>query len=366
MSKARRHIIPFFIPMQGCAYRCVYCDQQSISGQTEAPTPHQIEREALAYSGPCPAQAAFYGGSFTALPAHTQEAYLKAVQPARQRGLIDSIRISTRPDAIDAVTLKRLVSYGVTTVELGIQSFDIQVLQASGRAYGRETARHACLSVRQAGLELGIQLMTGLPQDTPQKSLSSMGQSCGLGADFLRIYPTLVLQNTPLARLYDQGLYQPQELAKAIQLCANMLALALARGIPVIRLGLNPSPSLERALVAGPYHPAFGQLVRGALKLQQAFMLLEKAGSEAVLLAFPKQERPLLYGQKNEQWAKLQERSPGLAAREAQGLSPGSLQAQLSNGKTITLTERDFLSLYTKISVAELPFSAKNIDLPNI
>ena len=348
MSKAKRHILPFFIPMQGCASQCVYCDQRSISGQAAAPTPRQVEQAALAYAGPAPAQLALYGGSFTALPQHEQEAYLQAAQPALKRGLIDSLRISTRPDALDAAALELLAAYGVTTVELGIQSFDNHVLHSAGRAYDQETARRSCLLVRQAGLELGIQLMTGLPQDDAQKSLRSLAQGCAIPADFFRLYPTLVLKNTPLATLYEQGLYRPQELAAAVGLAADMLALALHCGIPVIRLGLNPSPSLERSLLAGPYHPAFGQLAQGALKLRQALLLLEQAGEEAEALAYPPRERPLLFGQKNEQWQKLQELYPGLSARETQNLPPGALLAQLKDGATITLTQAEFLNNYTE------------------
>ena len=349
MSGAKQHILPFFIPMQGCAYHCVYCDQHSISGKADAPTPRQIEQQTLAYAGPRPAQAAFYGGSFTALPGDMQEAYLKAVQKAIKGGLIESIRISTRPDAIDSTALERLAAYGVTTVELGIQSFDTEVLKAAGRAYTHEIARTACLLVKKAGFQLGIQLMTGLPQDNPEKSLHSMVQSCKIPADFFRIYPTLVLQNTPLAKLYAQGRYRPQELAEAVQLAADMLALGLHQGIPVIRLGLNPSPSLERSLLAGPYHPAFGQLVFGALKLQQALLLLKKAGGAADLLTYPPRERPLLFGQKNEQWQRLQEHCPGLIAQASNILPPGALQIQAGGGAAMLLTQADFLTHYTAL-----------------
>ncbi|MCL1905885.1 MAG: radical SAM protein [Clostridiales bacterium] len=354
MSGAKGHILPFFIPMQGCANRCVYCDQHIISGQLNAPAPQQIEREALAYTGPRPAQIAFYGGSFTALPPDIQKAYLQAAKPALKRGLIDSIRVSTRPDAIDDAALNLLAAYGVTTVELGIQSFDEDVLNAAGRTYSPKKARMACLAVHQAGFSLGVQLMTGLPLDTPQKSLRSIEQSCEIPADFFRIYPTLVLQNTPLAAMYAQGAYKPQELGEAVALAADMLAIAAKRGIGVIRLGLNPSPSLERALVAGPYHPAFGQMVRGELKLRQAAFLLEQANGEAVLLGFPPKERPLLFGQKNEQWQRLQTLYPGLAAKEDALLPHDALRVLLKAGESITLSLDDFL----KHSIEHTPASA--------
>jgi len=354
MNQAKRHILPFFIPMLGCVSHCVYCDQYSISGQAEMPSPGQIEREALAYAGTCPGQLAFYGGSFTALPWKMQEAYLQAVQPAFACGRIDSIRVSTRPDAISSEAVDRLAAYGVTTVELGIQSFDAEVLKASGRAYSSDTACRSCELVRAAGLTLGIQLMTGLPLDSRQKSLRSMAQGCDMGADFFRIYPTLVLRNTALAIAYEQELYQPQELAEAAQLAADLLALALERGCPVIRLGLNPSPSLEKALVSGPYHPAFGQIARGALKLQQALLLLEQAGGKPLALRYPARERPLLFGQKNEQWQMLQGLYGGLSVQADDGLPLGSLQALPENAEAITLNQDEFLKYYVGLLRAQI------------
>jgi histone acetyltransferase (RNA polymerase elongator complex component) len=190
--------------------------------------------------------------------------------------------------------------------------------------------------------------MTGLPLDTPLKSLNSMKQSCETKADFLRIYPTLVLKNTPLSALYAAGTYQPQELAEAVQITSYMLALAMYHDIPVIRLGLSPSPSLEQALIAGPYHPAFGQLAYGALKLEQALLLLEKANGEAVSIVYPKNERPLLFGQKNEQWHKLQKLYPNLITQEKEKLESGALQVVTKNDEKITLTQTNFLQTYIK------------------
>lgn len=353
-GQARQAILPFFIPMQGCAHQCVYCDQRSISGQADAPLPKKIEAAALAYKGTRPAQLAFYGGSFTALPLDVQQQYLQAAQPALKQGIIESLRVSTRPDAIDEATLDFLASWGVSTVELGIQSFDLQVLKQSGRAYAPDTAARACQLVRAAGLTLGIQLMTGLPGDDRAKSLRSMWQSCDLRPAFMRLYPTVVLRGTPLAVLYQRGQYLPQTLTEAAVLAADMLALALSDGIPVIRLGLNPSPSLEEALIAGPYHPAFGQLARSALKLKQARTLLNQA-QQPLTLYFPKNDRPLLFGQKNSQWLELQQQYPGLKAEAADAaLPPGALQATFSDNHSLMLAEVDFLRQYAAALRAEI------------
>jgi len=348
MSGARQVILPFFIPMQGCDNHCIYCDQHSISGQVESPTPQEVAAAALAYSGPRPAQLAFYGGSFTALPRRTQEEYLNAAQPALQRGLIDSLRVSTRPDAVDQEALALLAAGGVTTVELGIQSFDAAVLAQSNRSYSPGIAEKACVLLREAGFTLGIQLMIGLPGDDRGKSLRSMRQGCDLRPAFMRIYPTLVLRGTPLAALYEGGRYRPWELNEAAILAGDMLALAQSAGIKVIRLGLNPSASLEEALLAGPYHPAFGQMARNAFKLCQARMLLEEA-EQPLLLRYPATERSLLFGQKNSGWQMLRERYTNLNAEAVIYLLPGSLQAVFGGGRVCTLAESDFSRRYTAL-----------------
>lgn len=353
MSGARQAILPFFIPMQGCANRCVYCDQHSISGQAAAPSPADVTAAALAYRGSRPAQLAFYGGSFTALPRQVQGEYLRAAQPALQRGLIDSLRVSTRPDAVDQEALALLAAGGVTTVELGIQSFDAAVLAQSGRAYSPGEAEQACVLVHEAGLTLGIQLMTGLPGDNRGISLFSTQKSCALRPAFMRIYPTLVLRGTPLAADYARGLYRPQELPEAATLAGDMLALALEAGIKVIRLGLNPSASLEEALLAGPYHPAFGQMARNALKLCQAHILLDEADHPR-LLRYPAAERSLLYGQKNMGWQELRGIYAQLDSETATDLPAGALQAVFDDERILTLPEAEFLRHYTALLRREI------------
>lgn len=342
-ASARRAILPFFIPMCGCSYRCVYCDQQSISGADQAPAPAAVAAELDAYTGP-PVQVAFYGGSFSALPQAWQLAYLRAVQPALAAGKVESLRISTRPDALDTAKLELLQAYGVRLVELGIQSFDRTVLAAAGRPYQPQEAVAACQLVQSQGLELGIQLMTGLPGDTRTQALRSMEQACALRPDLLRIYPTLVLRDTPLAALYQSGGYTPQSLDEAAALAADMLALAAASAIPVARLGLNPTPSLEAALIAGPYHPAFGQFAKGALKLRQAQTLLQQQPQPCLLL-FPPRERSLLFGQRNQQWQLLTAAYPGLRA-EAAELPPGALAARFADGSRLELSQPQFLRQY--------------------
>jgi len=327
MSKrVKQKIYPFFLPMRGCPQHCIYCDQHAIAGTEQPPTPQQVT-EALAL---CPAdreaEIAFYGGSFTCLPPAEQDAYLRAAAEAVAAGTAGGIRLSTRPDAVDEATCHRLQQAGVTTVELGIQSFDDTVLQATGRSYCAAQAEEACRTVKAHGMRLGVQLMTGLPQDDAQRALASMQKGIDLQADMVRIYPTLVLRHTPLADLYAAGQYAPQTLQEAVSTAASMLTLAEDEGVQVIRMGVHPSETLEQALVAGPYHPAFGGMVKEELRRRLIDRLLQGCDpAEPAMLRFCREELPLVFGQQRKQMMQLARQWPQLALMPDAGIAPGEV-----------------------------------------
>ena len=194
---ARVSVLPVFVPHQGCPHACVFCNQRRISGQLKPATAPDVE-QILQASAAFPRhgekrQLAFYGGSFTAIPSEMQNALLAPAHAAILRGEIDSIRLSTRPDAIDPDTLVRLRSFGVETVELGAQSMDEEVLRLSGRGHTSEDVRRASRLVKEAGLELILQMMTGLPGDSPEKSLYTAKELIALRPDGVRVYPTVIL-----------------------------------------------------------------------------------------------------------------------------------------------------------------------------
>ena len=265
--------VPFFISHQGCPHQCVFCNQVRIAGTAGGiPDDEALRAKVGAYretSGGNPVEVAFFGGSFTAIPADDQERLLGPLQPLRERGEVSRIRISTRPDAIDSEHLAWLRGMGVATVEIGIQSMDDAVLDRSGRGHTAAQVVTACRLVKEAGMTLGAQLMPGLPGDTPALSMASLHEVLSLYPDFLRIYPTLVIAETRLAELYRTGEYVPLSLAGAVTLCKTLLRAALVAGVPVIRIGLQPTAELDcdGSVLAGPYHPAFRQLVEGELCL---------------------------------------------------------------------------------------------------
>lgn len=267
----RAIVVPFFIAHLGCPHRCVFCDQEKIAGARGAlPEAREMLAKIASYRESSPgsdADVAFYGGTFTALPKADQTYLLGALQPLLASGELKSLRISTRPDAVDAETVSFLKAMGVGTVELGVQSMDEEVLELSGRGHSAQDAERAVRALQDGGFSVGVQLMPGLPGDTPERSLASLARVLTLRPTFLRIYPTLVIEGTALADLYRAGSYTPQTQEEALTLAKRMLLLAMRASVPVVRLGLQPTAELESpgVLLAGPYHPAFGQLVESEL-----------------------------------------------------------------------------------------------------
>lgn len=264
-------IIPFFIPHAGCPHTCLFCNQRLISGVEQSlPSALQITETVqgwLERSPNRPTEVAFFGGSFTLLPQQQQQQALEAVQPLIEQQLIAGIRISTRPDALDAAGLTFLAAHKVTTIEIGVQSLDDLVLLQSNRGHTAADSLAAIKRVRAAGFQVGAQLLPGLPGDTRAKALASVQGVMAAGAQFVRIYPAVVLSGTALADQYRAGQYQPPDLEQGVKTCARMLHLCLQAGIPVIRIGLQAEEGLsaEGAILAGCWHPALGQLVKAQL-----------------------------------------------------------------------------------------------------
>ena len=301
---ARTRIIPVFVPHLGCPRDCVFCNQRKISGSLMPATAETV-RTALEMglsklSENSNTQLAFYGGSFTAIPVEKQNALLDAALPFLRAGRLSSLRLSTRPDAIDEETLLRLRDYGVQTIELGAQSMCDAVLGASNRGHRAEDTEKAAILIRDFGFTLILQMMTGLPGDTPERALQTAERLLALRPDGVRIYPTVVIADTPLAELWKAGRYQEHSVEEAVALCARLLPLFEAANVPVIRLGLNPTDELSGGeALAGAYHPAFGELVRSRLLLERAKALFSEAdrGGEALLLVHPSDISPMV-GQK--------------------------------------------------------------------
>lgn len=259
-------IYPIFIPHAGCPHRCFFCAQDRSTSHATVPSGEQVCAwldKTLPQHGA--GEIAFYGGTFTLLPQEQQELYLGITGRFVSCGRASGIRISTRPDAIDAQAAMRLRAAGVTTLELGCQSFNDAVLTAAGRGHSGPDNVAAIRSCLDAGLQLGVQLMPGLPRGDRNEALQSLRHAIELKPMFVRIYPTVVVDGTQLAELWKTGHYKPWSLDEAVDVCADMLHLCRQHDLLVIRLGLQTDPRLEENILDGPYHPAFGQLVRSRL-----------------------------------------------------------------------------------------------------
>lgn len=275
----KHQIIPVFIPHHGCPHQCVFCDQRAITGVARPPgggdVAAAIDRHLALSKNPRPPEVAFYGGSFTALPADRQDELLAPAAAALAAGRIGAIRLSTRPDAVDGATVTRLLAHGVATVELGAQSLDDTVLAAAGRDHTAAATRAAVALLRAAGLAVGLQLMPGLPGEDWPSLIATTRQIVALRPAFIRIYPAVVLAGTPLAALHAAGAYRPLGLAAAVARAAYMKTECEHAAIPAIRVGLQAGGDLSAAIIAGPWHPAFGALVEAYIFRHMVARLLD-------------------------------------------------------------------------------------------
>ena len=279
--------IPIFVPHEGCPFTCVFCNQKRITGSDTSVTPEIVAETIEKYLSTIPngdkrIEAAFFGGSFTGISKEKQEALLETAYRFKKSGKIDGIRLSTRPDYISEEILDRLLKYGVTTVELGVQSMDDAVLMASGRGHTAKTVEDAVKLIRKYPFKLGLQMMMGLPLDTKEKSIETAKKIIALAPDFVRIYPTLVLKDTYLEKMYKTGEYEAWSVLKTVDTLKELLPMFSEKDIAVIRVALVTTEEIssENALVAGPFHPAIRELAEGEIYFDKICDLLDEDSSK--------------------------------------------------------------------------------------
>jgi len=308
----RHRIIPLFVPHLGCPNDCVFCNQRKISGSITPADGETVRRTvgtAREYT-PTGAELAFYGGSFTAIPEEQQRELLEAARPYMEEGFIAGIRVSTRPDKIDAAALALLREYGVKTIELGSQSMDDKVLRMSGRGHTAEDTRSAAALIKASGFRLMLQMMTGLPGSSFETDVMTARELIKLSPDGVRIYPTVIIRDTALYELWQAGKYREHTVEDAVCVCAEIVKEFDAAGIPIIRLGLNPTDDLSAGEAAGgAYHPALGELVYSRIYLQKAEKLIAESDcSSTVTLGVHPSRVSLMTGQKRQNIEKLKEK----------------------------------------------------------
>jgi histone acetyltransferase (RNA polymerase elongator complex component) len=305
--------IPIFVPHMGCPHRCIFCNQWQATGAQALPSPSQVHERIREYAPLIKksvrhVELAFFGGSFTAIRKEIQEPLLAAASLNLKAGTIQGIRLSTRPDCISEESLALLKQYRVSTIELGIQSFDDSVLLTANRGHTAADVYTAVSLIKDHGFQSVLQLMPGLPRDTREKSLDSARRAAELKPAAVRIYPAVVLKGTAMERLFISGAYAPLSLDAAVDLCSEMYHVFKSSGIPVIRMGLHPfSPDTTDTVVAGPYHPSFGFLVKSRGRRDELVTLAEKhrrehagMGGRAIHVVIPHKYKEEFIGDKKE------------------------------------------------------------------
>lgn len=288
-------ILPIFIPHAGCPHQCVFCNQKKISGQATA-TVQNAQRQIstwLTWLKPSlENEAAFYGGSFTGLDGELQESLLELTDVLLSQGSIGRVRCSTRPDYIDRERLERLQRHSVTTVELGVQSLDSDVLLAAERGHSVEQVYAAMELLKAMGFTTGIQLMVGMPKQTMASVKATVKQVIALKPELARIYPLLVIKDTPLAKTYLAGKFTPLTIEEAVEQATYVYEQLTWAGIKVIRIGLQADDELctPGNILAGPFHPAMGELVKSRVlrnKITPQIASLYSNGSWEITITCP-------------------------------------------------------------------------------
>jgi len=263
-----RHI-PIFVPHKGCPHDCVFCNQRHITGHIKDTTPGDviriIEENLATISSDTYIEAAFFGGSFTAIDMEQQTELLKAAYTYVKDGKISGIRCSTRPDCINEEILQNYKRYGGIAIELGVQSTDEEVLKKSHRGHSFGDVVKAAQLIKQAGIELGVQMMLGLPGDTEDKMLKTARDLISLNPVCVRLYPTLVVEDTALWNMYHSGMYTPLSVEKATDILSVIIPMFKNAGVDVIRVGLQTTDEINENTVKGPYHPAIKELAMGRI-----------------------------------------------------------------------------------------------------
>ena len=320
----RKHrTIPIFVPEMACPCRCVYCNQFVISGQQTLPTDEEIintiEEHLKTIADDVELEVGFFGGTFTGIAKEEQLRLMRLVHPYMKRGRVKSMRCSTRPDRIERDWIRRLKDEGMATIELGVQSMRNEVLMASGRGYKSETVVEAADRSKGEGLRLGMQMMIGLPNDTKEGAMETARRIVECGADNTRIYPTLVLEDTVLAKRLREGSYKALTIEEAVEWTAPVLKLMEESGLEVLRVGLHPTEGFisGKDYMAGPFHVAFRLMVQTKI-WRDKFVQLQGGKSIKIYVAKGMVNAAAGYKSSNRRW--LLERYGRVNFREAEDL----------------------------------------------
>lgn len=309
-------IIPIFVPHVGCPNDCVFCNQKKITGKGTVVANSKYVTEIVeecrkTIDEDTYTELAFFGGSFTAIDLKLQEELLSVGKYYKDMGVVDRIRCSTRPDAISKEILELQKKYGMDIIELGIQSLDDEVLKLSNRGHTKSDSINASKLIKEHNFILGHQIMPGLPGSTREKDIKTCLESISMKPDIVRIYPTLTIKDTELVNMYNKGSYKPLSLEEAIEISAFIYSQYAVKNINVIRIGLQNTESIneEEDVVAGPFHPAFRQLVEEKIYLSSIIKKLQNMNLKDKHITISSNDKLISFiaGQKKSNIIKLME-----------------------------------------------------------
>ncbi|MEA2066177.1 MAG: radical SAM protein [Thermotogota bacterium] len=300
------NIIPIFLPYAGCKTRCVFCNETEATGQIKPYNSEEIKEVVLKYRGyfndKKNVELAFYGGSFLNLPEESLTEYRRTIQYLLNKDLISSIRFSTTPESISRGKIELINEIPISLIELGVQSLCEDVLEKSNRPHNVHDVYEAVKILRENQIDYGIHLMSGLPGDTQEKSIHSAMKTAELRPKSCRIHPTLVLKNTVLENLYEDGSYFPQTMEEAIEAVMYMYVILVAHSIKVNRMGLCLYGNQIKNVVAGPFHESFGELVKSRLSIEIIRLIVNQLDTRELVLNVDEKEKQFFIGYKK--WVK--------------------------------------------------------------
>lgn len=316
----KEYIIPIFVPHLGCPHACIFCNQRKISGEQKNVRAEDVRKTIEYYLDNFKddnklVEVAFFGGSFTAIDIELQKELLETANEYIQKGLVNGIRISTRPDAINKNILKMLKKYNVKTIELGVQSANNYILQKAERGHTFEDVKKASKLINKYGFILGHQMMIGLPESTTIDEIDTAKALIKLKPKIVRIYPVLVIKGTKLEEEYNNRNYEPLSVVQAVERSKEVAHLFNKKKIRVIRIGLQNTDEIcepgnkTSQVVAGPYHPAFRQLVEAGMWYDVIVSRIKKLGTkvkQVQIRANPEDVNNII-GHKKENIEKLKE-----------------------------------------------------------
>lgn len=350
----KKRIIPIFVPHRGCPHDCIFCNQKKITGVSTDVTSDDVRNIVEEYlttiDKDASVEIAFFGGSFTAIDVEIQKSLLSVAKEYVDKGLVDDIRMSTRPDCISDEILTMLKEYKVSIIELGVQSLDKDVLRDSIRGHEVEEVIKSSKLIKSYNIKLGLQMMVGLPSDTEEKCINTARKFIELKPDCVRIYPTLVVKDTGLENLLNRQEYMPFSLEESIQIVKKLLALFYVNNINVIRVGLQATDDIQigKAILAGPHHPAFRDLVEGEMiKDYLKSIIIENKVTSSLLIKTNKKNVSKIIGNKKTNSIYMKEELGIVLKTKEEQLNLDELEIILDDEKTIfTNMKKIYINLY--------------------